>query len=53
MNNLFKEIDAIFDRYDQKRVLASEILDREGMEEAIIDELAARGYAITQDEYAE
>ena len=33
-------------RYDNNRFVASEIIDIDGMEEAIIDELRARGFEV-------
>ena len=49
MNKIYEEIKAAFERYDNKKVLASEILDVEGMEEAIVDELVDRGYIIKEN----
>ena len=46
MNKLYEEIKAAVKRYDNNRLLASEILDIDGMEEAIIDELRARGFEV-------
>ena len=46
MNKLYEEIKAAVKRYDNNRLVASEILDIDGMEEAIIDELRARGFEV-------
>lgn len=46
MNKLYEEIKAAVKRYDNNRLVASEILDIDGMEEAIIDELRDRGFEI-------
>lgn len=46
MNKLYEEIKAAFEKYDNNRFLASEILDIDGMEKAIIDELKDRGFEI-------
>ena len=46
MNKLYEEIKAAVKRYDNNRLVASEILDIDGMEEAIIDELRARGFDV-------
>ena len=48
MNKIYEEIKAAFENYDNKRILACEILDVMGMEEAIIDELEDRGFEITE-----
>jgi hypothetical protein len=50
MNRLYEEMKNIFDRYSNKRALACEILDVEGMEEAIIDELEDRGFTIIEED---
>lgn len=49
MNKLYEEIKAAFAKYENKRALACEILDQDGMEEAIIDELEDRGFAVIDD----
>ena len=46
MNKLYEEIKAAVKRYNNNRLVASEILDIDGMEEAIIDELRDRGFEI-------
>ena len=46
MNKLYEEIKAAVKRYDNNRLVASEIIDIDGMEEAIIDELRARGFEV-------
>jgi hypothetical protein len=46
MNKLYEEIKSTIERYDNNRLIASEILDIDGMEEAIIDELRARGFEV-------
>lgn len=46
MNKLYEEIKAAVKRYDNNRLVASEILDIYGMEDAIIDELRARGFEV-------
>lgn len=48
MNKLYEEIKAAFENYDNKRLLACEVLDVMDMEEAIIDELKDRGFEITE-----
>ena len=50
MNKLYEEIKAAFKKYDNNKFLASEILDVDGMEEAIIDELENRGFDVTEKE---
>jgi hypothetical protein len=49
MNELYEEIKKAFQKYNNKRFMASEILDVDGMEEAIIDELENRGFKITEE----
>jgi len=49
-DKLYKEIKNIFDRYNNKRVLACEILDVDGMEEVIVDELKDRGFTVIEEE---
>ena len=46
MNKLYEEIKAAVKRCDNNRLVASEIIDIDGMEEAIIDELRARGFEV-------
>ena len=46
MNKLYEEIKAAVKRYDNNRLVASEILDIDGIEDAIIDELRARGFEV-------
>ena len=48
LNKLYEELKDIFERYNSMRTIASELLDCEGMEEAVIDELESRGYEITE-----
>ena len=47
MNKLYEELKLAFSKYNNRRILASEILDQDGMEEAIVDELKDRGFEIT------
>ena len=47
-NKLYEEIKIIFTKYNNKRVIACEMLDVEGMEEAIIDELKDRGFTVIE-----
>lgn len=44
MNKLYEEVKMVFEKYDNKRAIAAEILDVDGIEEAIIDELESRGF---------
>ena len=46
MNKLYEEIKAAVKRYDNNRLVASEILDIDGIEDAIIYELRARGFEV-------
>ena len=46
MNKLYEEIKAAVKRYDNNRLVASEILDIDCIEDAIIDELRARGFEV-------
>ena len=46
MNKLYEEIKAAVKRYDNNRLVASEILDIDGIEDAILDELRARGFEV-------
>jgi len=48
-NKLYEEIKTIFTKYNNKRVIACEMLDVEGMEEAIIDELKDRGFTVIEE----
>ena len=48
-NKLYEEIKIIFTKYNNKRVIACEMLDVEGMEEAIIDELKDRGFTVIEE----
>ena len=48
-NKLYEEIKIIFTKYNNKRVIACEMLDVEGMEEAIIDELKDRGFIVIEE----
>ena len=46
MNELYEEIKYILRRFDDNRAVACEILDCDGMEDAIIDELENRGCTV-------
>jgi len=46
---LYENIKAALAAYDNNRSAATEILDVNGMEEAIIDELIDRGYTVKGD----
>ena len=46
---LYESIKAALAAYDNNRFAAAEILDVDGMEEAVIDELRDRGYSIRGD----
>ena len=46
---LYESIKAALAAYDNNRFAAAEILDIDGMEEAIIDELRDRGYTVRGD----
>ena len=48
---LQESIKLALDGYDEKRQAAAEILDSDGMEEAIIDELVERGFTVISAEY--
>ena len=50
MNKLYEEVKMVFEKYDNKRAIAAEILDVDGIEEAIIDELESRGFDVTEKE---
>jgi len=49
MNELYETLKKLFDRYNNKKFIASEILDVDGMEDAIIKELENRGFIVTMD----
>lgn len=46
MNKLYEEVKAFLVKYNNKQAVSCEILDVDGMEEAIIDELEDRGFAV-------
>jgi hypothetical protein len=46
---LYESIKSALSAYDNNRYAAAEILDVDGMEEAIIDELRDRGYMVRED----
>ena len=46
---LYESIKAALAAYDNNRSAAAEILDVNGMEEAVIDELIDRGYTVRGD----
>ena len=45
-DELLREVNAAIDSYDKKREIVSKILQKEGFEEAIIDELEAMGFEV-------
>jgi len=47
---LFKANLSELENYREKRGAASEFLDVDGMEEAIIDELKERGYRVEEED---
>jgi hypothetical protein len=48
MNKRYEEIKLSIERYNKNRKFASEVLDMNGMEEAMIDELESRGFVVEE-----
>jgi hypothetical protein len=49
-HDLFSANSAAIENYSEKRSAASEFLDIDGMEEAVIDELKERGYRVEEED---